>query len=188
MSINVLFIHSAGPQSGDEGSAPFVKNLRQSLGPNYNINAPIMPDPDEPSYKKWKPELDKHLNNTSPAILIGHSLGASILLKYLSEEKQPISSVGLFLVATPFWGNEDWDVSEFLLRDKFSAFLPDTLKIYLYQSQDDEVIPAEHLSRYINAIPTAEVRRSDGHGHTFKDGLPELVKDIENLSGLLNLE
>ncbi len=183
MSINIIFIHSAGVQSGDEGSAPFVRYLRQRLEPKYNIIAPIMPGPDEPSYKKWKPALEKHLNSSSPAILIGHSLGGSILLKYLSEE-QPLIAAGLFIVAAPFWGSEDWDVEEFLLRDNFFSFLADTLKIYLYQSQDDDVIPAEHFSRYIKAIPTAEVRRSDGYGHTFKDGLPELVKDIENLSDL----
>lgn len=188
MAIDVLFIHSAGPQSGDEGSAPFVSNLRHNLGSNYNLSAPIMPRPDDPSYERWRNKLKELLQHQSPPILIGHSLGGSVLLKYISEEKQTIATAGLFLVATPFWGNEDWNVDEFVLRENFASFLPDTLNVFLYQSRDDDVVSIEHLSSYSNAIPRATVKTLDAGGHTFKNGLSSLVEDIKNLSETLKLK
>lgn len=188
MAIDVLFIHSAGSQSGDEGSAPFVNHLRHSLGSNYNLSAPIMPLPDDPSYERWRNKLKELLQHESPPILIGHSLGGSVLLKYLSEEKQTITAAGLFIVATPFWGNEDWNVDEFILRENFASFLPGTLKVFLYQSQDDDVVPIEHLSSYSNAIPRAVVKTLDTGEHTFKNGLPCLVEDIKHLSEKLELK
>lgn len=188
MAIDVLFIHSAGVQSGDEGSAPFVKYLRHSLGSNYNLYAPIMPLPDDPSYERWSNELKELLQYKSPPILIGHSLGGSVLLKYISEEHQTISAAGLFLVATPFWGSADWNVEEFILRENFASFLPDTLNVFLYQSQDDDVVSIEHLSNYSNAIPRAVVKALDSGGHAFTNGLPCLVDDIQQLSETLKLK
>jgi hypothetical protein len=41
-------------------------------------------------------------------ILIGHSLGGSFLLKYVSEEKIGKTIAGIFLIATPYWGGAGW--------------------------------------------------------------------------------
>lgn len=188
MAIDILFIHSAGVQSGDEGSAPFVKYLRHSLGANFNVSAPIMPQPDDPSYERWSNKLRELLQHQSPPILIGHSLGGSVLLKYISEENPTIAAAGLFLVATPFWGGEDWNADEFVLRENFANFLPDTLNIYLYQSRDDDVVSIEHLSHYSSAIPQAAVKALESGGHTFKNGLLCLVEDIQRLAEKLELK
>lgn len=50
-------------------------------------------------------------------IIVGHSFGVSMILKYLSEN--PVSKIikGIFLVATPFWdGNAEWEAG-FKLKD-----------------------------------------------------------------------
>ena len=186
MTINVLFIHSAGSQSGQQGSSPFVKHLCAELGPAFNVNSPKMPAPTRPSYERWKNELEKQLGNEkSPKILIGHSLGGSVLLKYLSEQKSAFQAIALFIVAAPYWGAKDWMVEEFILRKNFSQFLPVNLKIYLYQSRDDEVLPMEHLSYYSKAIPQAKVRKLKVGGHIFKNGCAELVQDIQKLPNAL---
>ena len=183
MSIDVLFIHSAGSQSGEHGSAPFVKHLRQSLGSGYRVKCPAMPAPTKPSYEHWKLELERLLpRDKSSPILVGHSLGGSVLLKYMSEHTPKIRAAGLFIVAAPYWGSADWKVNEFALHESFARSLPNALKIYLYQSRDDEVVDIEHLSRYSKAIPQATVRILDGGGHTFEDGLLELAEDIQALA------
>jgi predicted alpha/beta hydrolase family esterase len=183
MSIDVLFIHSAGPQSGEQGSAPFVKHLRQSLGSAFRVTCPAMPAPTKPSYERWQLELERLLpGDKSPPILVGHSLGGSVLLKYLSEHKPKVPAAGLFIVAAPYWGSAGWKVEEFVLRESFARSLPNSLKVYLYQSRDDEAVDIEHLSRYSKAIPQATVRILDGGGHTFKHGLLELAEDIQALA------
>lgn len=179
MPIEVLFIHSAGVQDGDEGSAPFVRNLREALGADYSVKAPLMPSPDDPSYEPWRREILKHLAaGPPPTILIGHSLGGSVLLKLLSEQAPPLRARGLFVVAAPFWRDQDWDVSQFVLRDDVARHLPEELPIHFYQSEDDDVVPVKHLARYAEALPQARITRVARGGHVFAEGLPELVRDI----------
>jgi uncharacterized protein len=186
MPVDVLFIHSAGPQSGEQGSAPFARQLRRSLGSACRVTCPAMPAPSSPSYERWELELERLLpGGESPPILVGHSLGGSVLLKYISEHEPKISAAGLFVVAAPYWGSADWKVEEFVLREGFAHSLPNTLKVYLYQSRDDEMVTMEHLSRYSKAIPRATVRVLDGGGHLFKHGLPELTEDVKALASSL---
>ena len=183
MRKQVLLIHSAGSQQRGQGSAALLKHLRNDLGADYKVTCPPMPRPSKPSYEKWKLGLRTQLHAASESlILIGHSLGGSVLLKYLSEENFTIGAVGLFVVAAPYWGTEDWQVAEFELRKDFSKHLPLSLRMFLYQSRDDEVVPAAHLSLYARAIPKATVRMVDGQGHEFKNGLPELIEDIRRVS------
>lgn len=179
MAVDVLFIHSAGPQSGEQGSAPLLRHLRRGLGARFRVHAPTMPLPDSPSYDRWQAELETRLPpDRSPRFLVGHSLGASVLLKYLSEQDRSAWPAGLFLVATPWWGDQGWDAREFTLRDGFEKALPETLRIHLYQARNDEVVAFDHVSRYAEALPRATVHALDGGGHTFPDGLPDLVRDI----------
>lgn len=179
MAVDVLFLHSAGPQSGDQGSAPLLRHLRQGLGARFSLHAPTMPLPDSPSYDRWKAGLETHLPpDRSPHLLVGHSLGGSVLLKYLSEQARTAWPAALFLVATPWWGEQGWDASEFTLRDGFAQALPAALQVHLYQARDDEVVSFDHVSRYAAALPRATVHALDGGGHTFPDGLPELAHDM----------
>jgi predicted alpha/beta hydrolase family esterase len=182
MPADVLFVHSAGPQSGEQGSAPFVNALRRSLGPDYQVAFPAMPAPTQPSYERWKEALDQRFaGGASPSFLVGHSLGGSVLLKYLSEQSWAMPALGLFVVAAPFW-RRGGSVEEFVLRDGFAHSLPEALRIYLYQSRDDEELGSEHLSAYAAALPQATVRQPRSGGHTFARGLPELVEDLRALS------
>ena len=181
MTTKILFVHSAGPQTDSEGSTPFVKKLRGELGSAYEVVAPVMPLPDKPAYGRWKLALEKHLTAMAPKILIGHSLGGSILLKYLSEETYSDQAITLLILAAPFWGEDDWQLEEFVLREHFSQFLPEKLAIYFYQSRDDEVVPISHINAYAKAISKAKVRILNTGGHGFENGLPELVKDITAL-------
>ncbi|KQQ93786.1 hypothetical protein ASF62_06205 [Leifsonia sp. Leaf325] len=172
----VLFIHSAGPQDAGEGSSDLVEALRAALGSAFAVDFPIMPAPDDPHYAAWKAEVVRLLDGaTGPLLVVGHSLGASVLLKVLAEGATDASLSALFLVATPYWGSE---LEEFVLPDDFGSRLPVGLPIFLYQSSDDDVVPADHLDLYARELPDAEVRRLDHGGHVFEHGLPELVADI----------
>ena len=68
-----------------------------------------MPDEDEPEYAPWARHIDQELSTLEgPLILIGHSLGASILLKCLAETVLTPPIAGIFLIAAPFWGGAGW--------------------------------------------------------------------------------
>jgi predicted alpha/beta hydrolase family esterase len=182
MRKQVLFIHSGGSQGIHEGSNDLVTYLRAMLGAEYDVLYPKMPDPESPEYETWKTLLAKEIALLQgELILIGHSLGGSVLLKYLSEE--PCSDViaGLFLIAAPFWGKKNWQVDEYALQEDFSSRLPGVSRIFLYHSLNDEVVPVSHLRFYAEKLPNATVRESGNRRHLFSKGLPQLIEDIKNL-------
>jgi predicted alpha/beta hydrolase family esterase len=111
---------------------------------------------------------------------VGHSFGASVLVKYLAETVRRPALAGLFLVATPFWGP---DFPEYSLPPDFAARLRDLSPIWLYHSRDDAEISVEHLDRYRRALPHATVRVLDDRGHEFNQAqFPELAADIRRLA------
>ena len=139
-----------------------------------------MPRPEQPQYWSWARRIDEQIRNTRRPILVGHSFGASVLLKYLAETVRRPALAGLFLIATPFWGP---DLPEFALPPDFGARLSDLSPIRLYHSRDDTEVPFEHLERYRRALPQATVRLLDDRGHEFNQPqFPELVNDIRSLA------
>jgi predicted alpha/beta hydrolase family esterase len=102
-------------------------------------------------------------------------------LKYLSEEELEKPVAGLFLVATPYWGVEDWEVSEYALREDFASKIPAEITVFLYHSRDDEVVPFEHAALYAEEFSRVSVREFDGRGHQFGDDLSEVAWDIGRL-------
>lgn len=139
-----------------------------------------MPRPARPQYWTWARRIDDLIVKAGRPILVGHSFGASVLLKYLSETVRRPAFAGLFLIATPFWGE---DFPEFALPPDFGARLRDVAPLYLYHSRDDPEIPFANLERYRRVLPHARVRALDGRGHEFNQPqFPELAADIRRVA------
>lgn len=182
MSKTIFFVHSAGPQSGKEGSGEFISILKKSLGDAYDIKHPSMPEPEDPDYEPWRNQVRKEIIGLEEgSILIGHSLGGSVLLKYFSEEKSDKKYRALFIVASPFWGLKGWTYDAFCLKKGFAKNLTRFGKIFLYHTSDDDVVSHDHLIRYAKEIPNASVREVDGLGHLFNAReCTELIRDIKS--------
>jgi uncharacterized protein len=179
MKKEVLFIQGGG-QGANVADEKLVNSLRNALGPKYEVRYPKMPNEEHSSYQALKSWIAKELEALhGEVILVGHSVGASIVLKYLSEEKPEQPIAGLFLVASPYWGAEQWQIKEFALRERFVSGLPTGLPIFFYQSRDDEVVPFAHLKMYQEKLPQATFRELDGRGHQLNDDLSEVARDIK---------
>jgi uncharacterized protein len=177
----VLFVHGAGGEAFEEDAA-LVRSLRGALGPDFGVEYPEMPAADAPEFEKWRGHISHELSAVDGGvILVGHSLGASVLLKFLSEERVEKSIAGVFLLATPYWEAVDWKVAEFALREDFPQALPKDVPIFLYHSRDDEVVPFAHLALYAGWLPQATVREVEDRGHQFGDDLSEVAEDIARL-------
>jgi predicted alpha/beta hydrolase family esterase len=181
MKKQVLFIHGGGEGAYEEDKK-MAANLQDVLGAAYDVRCPKMPDEDRPEYEAWKDQISRELAALDgEVILVGHSLGASILLKYLSEAKVEKPVAGIFLVAPPYWGAEDWQVSEYELHENFASKLPKELPVFLYHSRDDEWVPFAHLALYTEKLPRATIHEFDGRGHQFNNDLSEVARDIQRL-------
>ncbi len=182
----VLFLHGAGDQHAPDGSGKLVEATRRGLGAGYHVVAPDMPHADNPRHRAWRDEIARQLAafGGEHVMVVGHSLGGSTLLHYLSEggsaHRHHIDA--LFLIAIPYWGMEEWTVDEFTLPGGWASRLPAIPKIFLYHSRDDATVPFAHSERYARELPGAVHRPIDGDEHSFVGGLPQLVDDIEGPS------
>ena len=185
MKKQILFIHSAGPQGEHEGSSDLVAWLQKELGHEYKIDFPKMPNADNPTYASWSNQLAKELDKAEDGVvLVGHSLGGSVLLKYLSENPFNRRIAGMFLVSMPYWGKQDWEVDEYALEEDFASKLPAVPMLVLYHSRNDKEVPFAHLRAYAKKLPSAFVCELEGNNHEYNKGLPELAQDIKNLKNL----
>jgi predicted alpha/beta hydrolase family esterase len=183
MKKEIFFVHSAGPQNSDQGSNNFVDHLSKSLGNGYRLHHPMMPHPENPRYLDWKMALQSSLPvGGHKAALIGHSLGGSVIVKYLSEGLCQMPIAGLFLVGAPYWGTRGWSMQEFMLERGFQSKLPEIGKIFIYHSRLDNWVPYSHAQVYAKSLCGSVFRPVAGDEHEFSEGLPVLVNDIQNLS------
>ena len=165
-------------RNGKEDWKPW---LRKKLGGDYEVIQPIMPNKNNAQFSEWKLWFEKFvpfLNNE--IILIGHSLGAVFLAKYLSENKFPKKIKAVFLVGAIYdKDDEGYNVVNFTLPANLDL---QTETVYLYHSKDDPVVPFSALEQYKKALPKAQIRVFDNRGHINQEEFPELAQDILNLS------
>jgi len=185
MKQQILFIQGGGEGAYQEDEK-LVASLRNALGDAYKVRYPQMPNESDPDYEAWKVQIIKELTALEGEVmLIGHSLGASFLLKYLAEEKLEKHIAGIFLMATPYWGGDGWQYEGYervTLPEGFASKLPRGGPIFLYHSRDDEIVPFTHLALYGEKLPQATIRTLDGGGHQFNNELSEVAGDIKGLS------
>ena len=182
MGQKILFIHSAGSQGDNQGSDGLVTNLKLALGESYSLLCPKMPDPENPNYQAWKGTLGTQLDLIDDQIiLIGHSLGGSVLLKYFSEIPYQKRILGMFIIASPFFMGRPGGLAQFSLRKDFGSRLVSIPRIYLYHSQDDEWVPFDHQSRFAENLPQSVTRNFTDYGHSFDRPFPELIHDITSI-------
>src|SRR6185436_12710477 len=178
--MHVLFIHGAGT-GAYAADRLLADSLQRSLGVDYEVQCPQMPDEDDASYPAWKAEIDSRLAAMSGAVaLVGHSVGGSVLLKYLCAARQTRQIAGLFVIAAPYWGaSEFWTWDEAALPADARARLAGDWPLIFYQSRDDEIVPFAHLAMYAAKLPRATIREFDGRGHQFNNDLSEVAADIK---------
>ena len=176
----ILFIQGGGDAAYAEDQK-LADSLQRALGDDYKVHYPPMPNADNPSYAAWKETMQQTVTQFSgESIYVGHSFGASLVLKALAEGALA-SPKGLFLLAAPYWGGQDWDVSDYELSEHFADALPSELPIFLYHSRDDQWVPFAHLARYAEKLPQATVREFADRGHQFHNDLSEVAQDIREL-------
>jgi predicted alpha/beta hydrolase family esterase len=179
----VLLVHSSGPQGPGEGSAPFAARLGEELGAGYEVLFPILPDPQDPHYAPWSERLGELLTEIEdPVVVVGHSLGGSVVLKHLSEGGHEGTITGLVLVATPFWGKREWE-AEWALPEGWPDATSELPPTFLFHSRDDDEAPFAHLELYARRLHGATATPLDGNGHLFDRGdLTEVVEAIRGLA------
>ena len=157
--------------------------LQGTLGDNYDVLLPHMPNSENARYEEWKIWLEKiaPLLNEE-VILIGHSLGGITLVKYLSENNFPKKVKAVFLIAPAYASIAgDFDMVDFTLSSDLKKLSDQVRKIFLYHSKDDEVVPFSNFESFKNELPEAVFRTFEDRGHFNQAEFPEIIEDIKSL-------
>lgn len=124
-------------------------------------------------------------NLTDNIILLGGSLGAIFLAKYLSENDFPVKIKAVFLLAGPFDDKSrsdiDYTLGDFVLPESLEKFASQAGKIFLYHSKDDPVVPFADQGKYAAKLPSAEKVVFEDKGHFNLKEFPEIVEKIRSL-------
>jgi predicted alpha/beta hydrolase family esterase len=186
MPKQVLFLQGGGDDAY-AADAALAASLRQQLGDTYTVHYPAMADEGNPTYENWKQGIEDTLASIDgPVILVGHSLGSSMALKYFAETTVQQEFAGIFLLATPYWGGDDgWrydGYEELVLPEDLADKLPTGAPVFLYHCRDDAVVPFAHLALYEALLPQASVRQPETGGHQFDDNLALVARDIQAIA------
>lgn len=178
----VLFVHGGGGGAYAE-DAKLAANLSEKLGPGYIVRYPMLPNEVDPEYKVWKRRIAEELAVMGEgAILVGHSIGASVVIRVFADADWKASVAGVFLIAAPFWyDHEFWRWDDVKLPKDTSAMLPARMPMFLYHGRADEVVPFTHVEMYAQMLPQAIVRPLEGRNHQLNDDLTEVAEDIRQL-------
>lgn len=178
MKKQILFIQGGG-KNGYEADKSLVASLKKEIGTDYNIQYPELESDESLPDFGWTEQISKQIAEMKGAFsLVGHSLGASMILKYLTEETVNKNIKAIFLTATPFWsGNEDWKQG-LKLKENFEEKLTNHSPFFFYHTRDDEEVPFTHFIQYKQKIPNAVFTEIKTGGHQFDNGLSEVAKDI----------
>jgi predicted alpha/beta hydrolase family esterase len=179
---HVLFVQGGGKDTHDSWDNKLVASLEQALGPGYRIHYPRMPGEADPNPTAWKKTIAREFSNLSDGVIvIGHSVGAAILIDYLADGDVERRLAGVFLIATPFIGDGGWPSNDLRPTKAVAADLADRGSLHLYQGRDDETVPLSHIGLLAKALPHATIRRLEGRNHQLNDDLSEIAHDIRLL-------
>lgn len=181
MTKQLLFIQGGG-NGGYEADKALVHSLQENLGNEYAINYPELESEEAAPDFGWIKQIDQQVSEMqNDVIIVGHSLGASILLRYLSENPASKKIKGIFLIATPYWsGNEDWKTG-LKLQEGFADKLPDGMPLFFYHCKDDEVAPFSHFGYYKQKVKQANFHEIESGGHQLNNNLAIVAQDIKLL-------
>jgi len=181
MKTNCIIIHgcpsnrekamSAETRTYDKHWIPWTKDKLIAL--DIPTQTPLMPDPWQPSYEKFKAEFEKQEVNES-SILIGH-------LRWLGETKQKIAK--LILVAPWAIGKKNDEVRRAFYGYVIDPTITDRVGEIIYFTADDEDADGKESLKMIHKIIGGKIISLSGRGHYTTSDMgtaefPELLEQI----------
>jgi predicted alpha/beta hydrolase family esterase len=142
-----------------------------------------MPNSQNAVYKEWCLWFEKFLPLLEDGvILVGHSLGAVFLAKYLSEHNITKKIKATLLVAPPYGRDLGEPLPQFSITEPLIKFSEQGGRIVIFHSKDDPVVDFAELAHYQEQLPEAIIKIFEDRGHFNMEDFPEIVGEIKQLS------
>lgn len=164
----------------------WMQHLGADLGSDYQVLAPNMPNKQNAQYSEWSLWFSRVAEvAVDDCILVGHSMGAIFLAKYLSENTFPKKIKALILIAAPYNDETGEDLTEFKIsnvgKDALRGLVNQVDDITIFQGTDDPVIAPVELAKYRQALPNATYYELSAPDHFMRDDFPELLEKLKTI-------
>ncbi len=159
------------------------RQLGNNLGNSYEYIFPTMPNKYNSKYIEWKIWFEKVLDYVDDGfILIGHSLGGTFLVKYLSENKINKKIKKLILVSAVISDpvHNRYQLDTFVINyDLIKNICNNVNKITIIHSKDDNEVPFNNFEELIKYLPKAKQMIFKDRGHFLGESFQEIVEEIK---------
>ena len=190
----VLIIHGGDSFSSYEAYLESLENLvidydriraRTSWGQwltsqivDTDILTPRFPNSQNAVFEEWKIYFEKILPLLQPDVqIIGHSLGAMFLAKYLQNYplRNPVARI--VLIAGEH-SNPETDAGSFVVAS--ATEVPNSAReVHLFHSEDDPVVPFTELAKFQADMPHAHAHVFSDKKHFNESTFPELLAVLQ---------
>ena len=184
-NLQAVIIHGT-EGTPEENWFPWLKSELEKLG--YKVAAPQFPTPENQNPKSWLAVLDQAVTKfDNNLIMIGHSLGAALILRKLEQLQQPIRAS---FFASGFVGNignphfDSLNAPFFRTPFDWNRIRRNCQDFFAYFGDNDPYVPrekAEELAKDLNI--RLRIIKGGGHlnasaGYTHFDTLLQDIKTI----------
>jgi hypothetical protein len=170
--IRIFILHGWGGDSTTNWF-PWLKDQEENKG--NEVFVPDFPSTDFPKYNEWKEHWEElYAPQIEPSsVLIGHSLGGSFLLRWISESNTSVARLMLVAPAPDDCGIEEiqsfftqpWDVE--VLKQNVG-------EIIFLGAENDPYIPLSKFEMLAKELG-AKFKKCLGRGHLNDEELPEIL-------------
>ena len=177
MRITIIHGFNATPESN------FIPWLRKELvDRGYEVSVPHLPlKTGEPI--EMQPLLETMFQEIGVLdqndIVLGHSLGGALALRYLEYVELKSTPRAFVLVAAP-WKVNHPDMQALFMTDLDYDVLPwKASEFVVVHGSDDDVVPFDHAKKWAEVLK-ARLIDADGNGHYTGEEYPILLETIES--------
>ena len=143
--------------------------------PDADVLLPTMPNSANAQFDEWQIWFEKLIPLFGDDVrLIGHSLGAMFLAKYLHSNPLKKSVKQLILLAGGY-DNENHNYGSFKI-DSATGLEKSADEIHLMHSRDDFVVPFSELAKLAADLPSATIHEFTDRNHFLDAKFPELIE------------
>jgi len=171
MKIIIFHGYKSSPK---KGFFPWLKDELHKLG--HEVIIPELPDPENPDPEEWtKIALEAMPYVDKDTLIIGHSLGATIALRFLEAAEATSPPKGTLLISPPWHIKAEMFRGFFFNELDFDVLAWKSKMFVIVHAKDDKVIPEDHAVKYANVLHGTLVNLSKG-GHFQGEKYPDILK------------
>lgn len=160
----VLILHGYESNSKEHWFLEFKKKLEEN---NFKAFVPDLPNSFHPKQKEWLNYITQNYPVDEEWILVGHSLGGTLILRFLESYHKKISKA--VLIATPIEDIGYEDIKDFFkIPFNWNKIKQNCNEFIIINSAKDEDVPVSHgklLSKRVDGKFYLEKR----YDHNFDD-------------------